>query len=297
MAEDFERIAQRRLLVVTGKGGAGKSVLSVALAHRLASMGRRVWLVELGRKRDRAFTRLPDLVGKAQLSHEPTEITLPQSKVKILVSVLDPAKSLAEYVDLKLPTGGFAGLLLNNRVTASFLEVVPGLPDLVQLGKLWYALHQDKKAAIDVVVLDAPSTGHALSLLKAPANFKKITRVGPIFRDASMMADFFADPARAGVVIAALPEEMAVQETLELEKLLGKDCPKAATFVNKVFPALAPVKDEGSETAPWRAFRYAAARAEREHLAAAGLKQARVIPFFFPDSKRPLYLRISEHLT
>lgn len=294
MAQDFSQIAQRRLLVVTGKGGAGKSLLSLAMAHRLALMGRRVWLVELGRKRDREFTRLPDLVGKSNLGHDPTEVTLPQAKEKILVSVLDPAQSLAEYVDLKLPTGGFAGVLLNNRVTASFLEVVPGLPDLVQLGKLWHALTQQKK--VDVVVLDAPSTGHALSLLKAPANFKKITRVGPIFRDASLMADFLADPEQAGVVLAALPEEMAVQETLELEKLLGKDCPKALTYVNKVFPELAKVKDEGSETAPWLAYRYAFARAEREQAAARELKNARQIPFLFPDSKRPMYLRMSELL-
>jgi len=294
MPESFSQIMQRRLLVVTGKGGAGKSLLSLAMAHRLAAMGRRVWLVELGRKRDREFTRLPELVGKPGLGHELTEVTLPYTQEKILVSVLDPTRSLAEYVDLKLPTGGFAGVLLNNRVTASFLEVVPGLPDLVQLGKLWYSLTQQNK--VDVVVLDAPSTGHALSLLKSPANFKKITRVGPIFRDASVMADFLADPKQAGVVLAALPEEMAVQETLELEKLLGKDCPKALTYVNKVFPALAAVNDEGSNTTPWLAYRYAFARAKREQAAALELKNAHQIPFLFPDSKRPLFLRISELL-
>jgi anion-transporting ArsA/GET3 family ATPase len=294
MPQDFSQIAQRRLLIVTGKGGAGKSVLSLAMAHRLAAMGRRVWLVELGRKRDREFTRLPELVGRSKIGHTPVEVQLPHSKEKIFVSVLDPAKSLAEYVDLKFPTGGFAGVLLNNRVTASFLEVVPGLPDLVQLGKLWYTLTRENK--IDVIVLDAPSTGHALSLLKAPANFKKITRVGPIFRDASLMAEFLADPEQAGVVLAALPEEMAVQETLELQKLLGKDCPKAGIYVNKVFPELAKVKDEGSDTAPWLAYRYAAERATREHAAAAELKNAKLIPYFFPDGALPLFLKISELL-
>lgn len=285
----------RRLLIVTGKGGAGKSVLSVALAHRLSAQGRRVWLVELGRKRDRAFTRLPGLVGVETLSHEPQEVTLPGTKVKIHVSVLDPTRSLSEYVDLKLPTGGLAGILLNNRVTASFLEVVPGLPDLVQLGKLWHSLTQEKNGP-DVIVLDAPATGHALALLRAPDNFRRITRMGPIFKDASQMTAFFADETQTGIVLAALPEEMSVKETQEIQKLLGKDFPKPAIFVNKVFPCLPPQK-ETADNVVWRAYNYAKARGDREHEAVAALKGAQVLPFFFPEPKSaPLFLRISEHL-
>jgi anion-transporting ArsA/GET3 family ATPase len=140
MASDFHLLANRRLLVVTGKGGAGKSLLSLAIAHRLSTLGKKVWLVELGRKRDKEFTRLPELVGRAKLGHAPTEVTLPGTKQKISVSVLDPTQSLSEYVDLKFPTAGLASVLLNNKVTASFLEVVPGLPDLVSLGKLWHSL-------------------------------------------------------------------------------------------------------------------------------------------------------------
>jgi anion-transporting ArsA/GET3 family ATPase len=285
----------RRLLIVTGKGGAGKSVLSLALAHRLSAAGRRVWLVELGRKRDREFTRLPGLVGKDKLGHEPTEVTLPGTKEKILVSVLDPTTSLAEYVDLKLPTGGLAGILLNNRVTASFLEVVPGLPDLVQLGKLWYALTQAKNGP-DVVVLDAPATGHALALLRAPENFRRITRMGPIYKDALQMTEFLADEKATGIVLAALPEEMAVKETQELQKFLGKDFPKPAIYVNKVFPILAPQKESGDNVV-WRAYSYAKARGSREHEAASSLKGARILPFLFPEPKAaPLFLRLSELL-
>lgn len=296
MAPDFSSLAQCRLLVVTGKGGAGKSILALALAHRLALEGKNVWLVELGRKRDREFTRLPGLVGRRELGHEPTEVILPQSTARIRASVLDPTKSLSEYVDLKLPTGGLAGVLLNNRVTASFLEVVPGLPDLVQLGKLWHALTQSKDGP-DTVVLDAPATGHALSLLKAPENFRRITRVGPIYHDASKMAEFLGDAAKTAIVLAALPEEMAVKETQEIQKLLGKDFPKAHVFVNKCFPELAAQKEPSGDTAPWRAFRYAKARGDREAEAAAALRGARKIPFFFPEPEAPpLYRRVSEAL-
>lgn len=289
---ELASLAQRRLLVVTGKGGSGKSVVSVALAHHFAQAGKKVWLVEFGRKRDQLFSRLPELVGRSKLTHERTQVKLPGTEVRIEASVLDPTRSLAEYVDLKLPTGGLAGVLLNNRVTASFLEVVPGLPDLVQMGKLWHSLNREEDGP-DLVVLDAPSTGHAIALLKAPENFKRITRMGPIFKDASQMAEFILDPEKTALVLTALPEEMAVQETLELEKSLRKEFPRPFLFVNKCFPTLPAWR--GAKKGPVaEAYAYASARAEREQEAAALLKGAQQIPFFFPEPEAPpLFLRIS----
>jgi anion-transporting ArsA/GET3 family ATPase len=300
MAEIFSSLADKRFLVVTGKGGAGKSLLSLALSHRLSTLGKRVWLVEMGRKRDTEFTRLPSLVGKKKLGHEPTEVTLPESRERIRVSVLDPTQSLAEYVDLKLPTGGLASVLLNNRVTSSFLEVVPGLPDLVALGKLWYSLTLDKSAnAPDVVVLDAPATGHAVALLEAPRNFKTITKIGPIYRDAAEMTDFLADPARTGIVLVTLPEEMSVQETLELQGMLAKKFPKPQLFVNKCFPELPRLEGENPHSVVWKAYSYASRRSQRERDALEPLRKmpSQLLPFFFPEpGLPPLYLRISEEL-
>jgi len=295
MASDFHILAERKLLVVTGKGGAGKSLLSLAMAHRLSTLGKKVWLVELGRKRDREFTRLPELVGRSKLGHRPTEITLPGTAQKISVSVLDPTESLSEYVDLKLPTAGMASVLLNNRITSSFLEVVPGLPDLVQMGKLWYSLTQDKNGP-DVVVLDSPATGHSVSLLNAPMNFKRITRMGPVYRDSSAMAEFLADPKFTGIVLASLPEEMSIQETLELQKILSMEFPRPIVFVNKCFPVLPKLKSE-NENLITKAYAYSYSRAKREQEAAEALEGARQIPFFFPEpNSSPLYLKISEAL-
>lgn len=297
MSSPFASIAMRKFLFVTGKGGTGKSVLSVALAHRLAREGKRVWLVEMGRKRDHEFTRLPELLGVESLSHQPREVAL-AGGVKILASVLRPAESLAEYVDLKLPTAGFAGLLLNNKVTASFLEVVPGLPELVTFGKIWFALTQAKKdkEAVDCVVFDGPATGHALALLMAPKNFARITRVGPIHRDATQMRTFLADPEQTALVLALLPEEMAVQETLDIQKHLGKDFPKPHLFVNKCFPKLAPLAEE-KDTLPYRTYEYARARAAREAEAIDELSRAVKLPFFFPEpGAAPLYARLAEAL-
>jgi anion-transporting ArsA/GET3 family ATPase len=262
-------------------------------------MNKRVWLVETGRRRDQAFTRLPELVGKKTLPHEPTAVHLPGSTQRIHVSVLDPTKSLIEYVGLKLPAGGLAGLLLNNKVTASFLEVVPGLPDMVSLGKLWYALQKpDPVIGPDIIVLDAPATGHAVSLLKSPSNFRRITRAGPIYRDALLMEQFLAREEDTGIVLTTLPEEMSIRETLELRALLEKEFPKPHVIVNKCFPELPPLEEE-KDTLPFRTYAYAAKRAEREQAAVRALRSGprTEIPFFYPDPDGPpLFQRISEAL-
>jgi anion-transporting ArsA/GET3 family ATPase len=300
MDAKLSEFLKKKLLVITGKGGAGKSLLALALAHRLAASGKKVWLVELGRGREKAFSRLPSLVGKKELSHKPTEVKLPGTSERIHVSVLDPARCLAEYVDLKLPTGGLAGLLLGNSVTASFLEVVPGLPDLVAVGKLWHELaHPEKGQGFDVVVFDAPATGHAISLLSAPNNFRRITKVGPIFRDATLMTDFLANPEQTGIGLVTLPEEMSIQETLETEKILGKSFVAPLVFVNKLFPELKELEDQGKDSLPWKAYAYSQTRSERERetIKELGRQHKELVPYFFPEPEaEPLFLRISEAL-
>lgn len=292
----LDNLATKKFILVTGKGGSGKSLLSIALAHRLSLQGRKVFLAEIGRKRDKAFSRLPELLGVEKLEHEPTKVALEGSN-PIYASVLEPAKSLAEYVDLKLPTGGLAGLLLNNKVTASFLEVVPGLPDLVALGKLWYSVTNPKDNLYpDCVILDAPATGHAISLLKAPQNFKKITKTGPIFRDAEMMSAFFEDPNQSAIAITTLPEEMSLQETLETKKIL-KGFPEPIVFVNKCFPKRKRIAKLSSENIMEKAYLYSLQRHDREQESLEILKEKFLVPFYFPDPKSPpLYQKIAEAL-
>lgn len=291
-----EILAHKRLVVVTGKGGAGKSLLSLALAHRISALGKRVWLVEVGRKRDKAFSRLPELIGE-DLDHSAKKVRLGEQE--ILASIVDPTQSLAEYVDLKLPTGGLAGLLLNNKVTASLLEVVPGLPDLVVLGKLWYALTNPKaKVRPDLVIIDAPATGHAVAFLRAAKNFSRITKVGPIYKDADSMTEFLADAACTALVMATLPEEMSLQETEEFKALLKGDFPDAFVVINKFFPPLAKQDEEGTGPA-WDAYRYARARHLREKAAVKSHGEGihATVPFLFPEPGAPaLFLRMAECL-
>jgi hypothetical protein len=205
--------------------------------------------------------------------------------------------SLGEYVDLKLPTAGLASLLLNNRVTSSFLEVVPGLPDLVSLGKLWHGVTRGSASFHpDLVILVGPASGHAVARLKAPANFQRITKAGPIHKDAALMTEFFSGPENLGIALTTLPEEMSLQETAELQRTFHRDFPPPTVFVNRCFPLLPEVEEKESQ--PHKAYAYCRERGRREQKAVAAYqgKWAK-IPFFFPDpQKPPLYLRISAAL-
>lgn len=298
MAETLpEILAKKRLVVVTGKGGSGKSLLALALARRLSLLGKKVWLVELGRKRDKAFSRLPELLGIKRLEHAPAKVDLGGHPIH--ASLLDPTRSLAEYVDLKLPTAGLAGMLLNNKVTASFLEVVPGLPDLVSIGKLWHSVTSPKaKFRPDLVVLDAPATGHAVAFLRSAKNFRRITKMGPIHKDAVAMTEFLADPEQTALLFTTLPEEMSLQETEEFKQVFAHDFPAPHVVLNKLFPPLAELDEEGTGPA-WDAYRYARKRHLREKTnvkAHPGKIDAKV-PFLFPEpGALPLYQRIAEHL-
>lgn len=218
-----------RFVLVTGKGGAGKSLLAAAVAEGLAAKGKKVLLAELGHRDADGFSRLHEFFGESIFTHEARE-TLPN----LWAARLDPVECLAEYVALKLPGGSLAGILLHNKVTRALLEVVPGLTDMVSLGKLWYEVKEEKN--YDCIVLDAPASGHAVALARTPKNFARLTKRGPLYRDASAMQGFFASK-QAITLLVTLPEAMSLEETEETRALLAEDFTNIAVIANKVLPA------------------------------------------------------------
>jgi anion-transporting ArsA/GET3 family ATPase len=278
----------KKFVFVTGKGGSGKSIVSLALAYRLAASGRRVKIVELGRRDEGKFSRLPALLECPELGHESRKLPLPgRADLIVEASLLDPLRCLSEYVDLKLPTGGLAGLLLNNRVTGSFLEIVPGLPDLVALGKLWFELTNPKAKGPDIVIFDGPATGHGMTMLKAPANFQKVTKIGPIFRDADAMTHFFQSTAHTALLLTTLPEEMSVQESKEFLAWAKGDFPTPLVVANKCFPFL-PAWSTKIASPLANAYDYARERNIREEEALKAIVNlVAQLPFVFPKPKSP----------
>ncbi|HZZ83088.1 MAG TPA: ArsA-related P-loop ATPase [Anaeromyxobacteraceae bacterium] len=219
-------LLDRRLLIVTGKGGVGKSTISAALALVAARRGKRVLVCEVN-----AQERIAPLLGAP-----PTGSTTRQARPGISTLVLTPHDSMREYGLMVLKFRTIYEAVFENRVVRYFLKVIPSLAELVMLGK---ALHEVRardggRPRWDLVILDAPATGHAVQLLRVPAALLDTVPAGPLRSDAQWMQDLLVDPAATALAIVTLPEEMPVNEAIELDAqvrgVLG--IARAALFVN-----------------------------------------------------------------
>ncbi len=211
----FERLASRQLVVVTGKGGVGKTVISGALATVLAGLGRRVLLVEVDpRENLHQVFDVPPSGGE-----------IVRISPRLSLQNLQPKQVIEDLVRQHLRVE-----LLTRRVTASpifqhFIEGAPGLKELAVLSEAERVVRargkgRSPRAQFDMVVLDAPATGHGVSLLAAPSLVAEVIVRGPIGAQARELANLVADPARTGIVVVTMAEEMPVQETLELRQAL-----------------------------------------------------------------------------
>ncbi len=138
---------------------------------------------------------------------------------------IDPDESMREYVLLQLKVKAMRDLLFRSRIFGYLAAATPGLKELVTIGKIWELALDDRKVKkgrnYDLVIVDAPATGHGVGFLQTPRTFANVARVGPIRQQAETLDRFVRDPKRTGVAVVALPEEMPVNETVSLERDLG----------------------------------------------------------------------------
>jgi anion-transporting ArsA/GET3 family ATPase len=130
---------------------------------------------------------------------------------------------MEEYLVNQLPARALADLLTSSRTFTYLTAATPGMRELLTIGKVWDLAQADRRTgehAYDLVVLDAPATGHGLAILGAARTFGEVALAGPIARQARTIDAMLTDPARTGVVAVARPEEMPVSEALELERAL-----------------------------------------------------------------------------
>ena len=265
-------LRDRRLLYVTGKGGVGKTTVAAALGLAAAEAGRRTIVCEVAEQDrvSRAFQR-EGVVAE-------TEVELAENLWAITI---DPSRALQEWLGRQI---GGTGLRVLARSSAFqyFVAAAPGAKELITIAKVWELAQQqrwDRRGrTYDLVVVDAPSSGHGLAMLTTPRTFGEIARVGPIRRQAFRVRDLLADPELTGYVAVALPEEMPVNETLWLERRLpdaiGVDL--EAIVVNGMWPERFSAGDaealraalDGRRDGPVHAAltSYERARAQRSHL-------------------------------
>jgi anion-transporting ArsA/GET3 family ATPase len=235
-------LLERRLLIFSGKGGVGKSTVTAAFAVAAARRGRRVVIVEIGEheKISRIFdTPVVGYVGG--VVYRPGRSGAPP----ITSMCITAPEALREYAMRSVRFEMIYNAVFDNPVVRYFTAAAPGLEELNLLGKI-QSMHREviepaPNARFDLMLLDAPATGHALAFFQAPQMAMRMAPAGPIQALLEPMWSLITDPVRTALNIVTLPEEMPVNESIELDAgLTALGIPRGIVIVNAVYPDAFP---------------------------------------------------------
>ncbi len=251
-------LSQAKLLVITGKGGVGKTTVSGVIANLAAGQGLRAGVVQItapGAQEEPEAANLSRLFGREErVDYEGIVLAANGSGGEVTARAVRPDAALVEYLHLH-------GMRrLSRRLVASgALDVVatavPGMPDMLVLGKLKQmerAAATGQPDAANLIVLDAPAAGHAVRFLQSPHGLLDATDGGPIQGQAKEVVEMLSDPTRCQVLLVTTPEETPVSETIETAQLLEEKAgvTLGGVVVNGLLPVLAlPDTVEPSELA------------------------------------------------
>ena len=283
--------------MVTGKGGVGKSTVAAALGLVAARRGLRTIVAEVARRDD-----VSRALGGEGIQEE--ELAPGLHHVSI-----DPEHAMELYLADQLPSRALVDVLTSSRTFTYLAAATPGMRELLTVGKVWELAQEDRRTPgaepYDLVLLDAPATGHGVAVLSAPRTFAQTARVGRIARQGRTIDAMLSDPARTGVVAVARPEEMPVSETLSLQDALRDELGLDVGLVvaNGILPQRFSAGDARRlQAAPdrpeIRAARHAVARARAQRAQLQRLRRGArapvtTLPFVFDDD---LLARLSREL-
>ncbi|MBI5497559.1 MAG: P-loop NTPase [Deltaproteobacteria bacterium] len=224
-------LMERQVHVVMGKGGVGKSMVSLALALGLAARGRRVLLCQVNTA-DAHGPLLGVPVGKDLVEVQP----------RLSCVDMEPLTARREYVMMILKFRAVYDALFENRFAQYFMRFVPSLAELNMTGKVWFHAEEKdgKERRWDHVIVDAPATGHGITLVKVPRVISSTAPSGPLKQQTAQMAALFEDAQRTALHVVTTPDELSVLETEELVARLRNEKvgPLGVAVLNRVPPRL-----------------------------------------------------------
>jgi anion-transporting ArsA/GET3 family ATPase len=220
-------LLDRKLLFVTGKGGVGKTAIAAGLALLASQRGKRTLVCEVDAKGN-----LADFYESG-----PIQFDAKQIQPELFAMAMNTERSLDEYlrIFLRVPVMGRIGPIA--RIFDFVATAAPGVKEILTVGKLTYEV---RERHYDLVVVDASATGHVVGQLAAPQAINSLVQVGLVRTQTDWMLEILSDPLKTGLLIVTTPEEMPVNETIELTTRVRQETTVdlAGIVVNRVLPEL-----------------------------------------------------------
>jgi len=237
--------AASRLIIVAGKGGVGKTTVSAALARAVSMAGMSSLIIEVEGK-----SGLASMFGQPAFSYDEVTLAEPDSAAgtgAVRARTLTPDEALIEYLE-ESGMGRISKRLLSTGALDMVATAIPGIRDILVLGKI---KQMERAGLADVLILDAPAAGHAITFLQSASGLVDAVRLGPINNQARDVLELLSDPQRCQVVLVTLPEETPVNELVEtayqLEDRVGVSL--GPVVVNGVYPNLPGLQVDATKAA------------------------------------------------
>ncbi len=232
MAADAPRsLLEHRLVIVTGKGGTGKTTVSAALALAAARAGRRVLVVEVG-----PDEQIPSLLEPPE--SPPVGYQGRTLSVGVRALRIDPYEALSEYLSIQLGIRSLVRLVVRNSGFRQLMNAAPGWRELITLGKIWHLAQLDAEPDLapsrgprhvssgrrfDLIVVDAPASGHGVAFLEVPRVVVSAVRAGPLRTHTQRVEEMIEDTEQTLVLPVSLAEELPAREVTEMvERVRGE---------------------------------------------------------------------------
>lgn len=245
----LDRLADKQLVIVSGKGGVGRTTMATVIGLGLAARGRRTLIATTGHD-----DRLAWMLGQPTL----TDVARPVGD-NLSIQRLVPQTCLREYGTMVLRSARIATAVFDNKIIRRLLHAIPGMDDFAVVGKAWH--EASRGSDFDVVIFDGPATGHLMYTLGLPQAILDTIAAGPLTKEAALMQATLSDSSKTEAVLVGLPERWPLTELAELGDTLGHRMGIAlhTIVVNGIWPAPSTkFADDGSNPALGETLRHLA---------------------------------------